>query len=287
MSVLSSARPPESRSTQTSAKDLLRAFREGDPAAAADFREWHPGQMGLGTRIRLADAQRVLARKLSGVELAAARAKSVDLVNAIWDDDLDAVTRLVRSNPTLVHDQALIRSDSNWGPPMTYAANLGRDRIIRALRDLGATDLGSAMERATLQGKVSTAALLHRMLGSPAPPASALGGAASTLSVSGTAFLFEIGARAIRWVTMPARLAPVYVRPSGRCAQPGRQARRFSGDLRRHRSCCCRTRRPWPFSRGRLDRRSRDRPGAATRGCSVLVSHTGTFIRPRWAVAIP
>ena len=31
--------------------------------------------------------------------------------------------------------------NNNWGPPMSYAANLGRDRIIRLLYDLGARDL--------------------------------------------------------------------------------------------------------------------------------------------------
>jgi hypothetical protein len=30
-------------------------------------------------------------------------------------------------------------------PPMTYAANLGRDQIIKKLRELGATDLMSAL----------------------------------------------------------------------------------------------------------------------------------------------
>jgi len=89
----------------------------------------------------------------------------------------------------------LIRSDSNWGPPMTYAANLGRERIIRMLHLLGARDLQSALGRAVLQGKIVVARVLHEMLGRPKPPNRALTGAAYTLSVSGTAFAFEIGAR--------------------------------------------------------------------------------------------
>jgi hypothetical protein len=187
------------------AKDLLRAFRDGDPAAAADFQERYPSPIEPA-RARLADAQLVLARSYQASSWPRL-VQAVQLVNAIWDDDLDVVMRLVRSNPTLIRDSALIRSDSNWGPPMTYAANLGRDRIIRALRDLGADDLESALARATLQGKVSTAALIHRMLGSPKPPPFALEGAASTLSVSGTAFLFEIGARVVD--ETGRRLAPV------------------------------------------------------------------------------
>jgi len=46
--------------------------------------------------------------------------------------------------------------DSNLGPPLSYAANLGRDRIIRMLYDLGAHDLEHAMDRAALQSRVET-----------------------------------------------------------------------------------------------------------------------------------
>jgi hypothetical protein len=102
--------------------------------------------------------------------------------------------RLVTRHPELLHEHATIR-DSNWGPPMTYAANLGRDRLIRMLHALGARDTEWALGRAVLQGKIDTARMLHEMLGSPAPPDTALAGPAYTLSVSGTAFAFEVGAR--------------------------------------------------------------------------------------------
>ncbi len=46
---------------------------------------------------------------------------------------------------------------------MSYAANLGRDRIIAMLRDLGATDLPSAFDRAVLQGRIDTARRLYAM----------------------------------------------------------------------------------------------------------------------------
>lgn len=92
---------------------------------------------------------------------------------------------------------------------MTYAANLGRDRIIRMLHELGATDLRSAAGRAVLQGKVGTARMIHQMLGAPAPPEDALGGPAYTLSVSGTEFLLQIGARVVG--AQGERLAPVDV----------------------------------------------------------------------------
>ena len=110
---------------------------------------------------------------------------AVQLVDAIWRDDVETVRELVTRNPDLLHETRLIRKDSNWGPPMTYAANLGRDRIIAMLHGLGATDLESALGRAALQGKVDTARMLHAMLGKPPPPNGALGGPAYTLSVDG------------------------------------------------------------------------------------------------------
>jgi hypothetical protein len=116
------------------------------------------------------------------------------LIDAIWRDDVDTVRDLVTTHPHLLHEEATIRN-SHWGPPMTYAANLGRDRIITTLYECGATDLRSALGRATLQGKVETALMLHAMLGKPVPPGGALGGPAYTLSVSGTAFLFDAGAK--------------------------------------------------------------------------------------------
>ena len=57
------------------------------------------------------------------------------LIDAIWQDDIDAVRDLVLRNPNLIHEDALVRK-SNWGRPMSYAANLGRDEIIRMLRGL-------------------------------------------------------------------------------------------------------------------------------------------------------
>ncbi len=173
------------------AKDLLRGFRRGDPDAVADFRSYHPRPVDPGAA-KLADAQLVLARSYRAPSwprlVLACR-----LTDAIWRDDADAVRELVSGKPRVLHEPALVR-ESNWGPPLSYAANLGRDRIIRMLHDLGATDLEHALDRAVLQGRIETARMLHGMLGRPRPPKDALGSPAYTLSAAGTAFLFEIGA---------------------------------------------------------------------------------------------
>ena len=83
---------------------------------------------------------------------------------------MDEVRRLVATHPRLIHEMARGTERCNWGPPMSYAANLGRDQIILALHELGTTDLQHAIGRASLQGKIATAHMLHDLMGRPRPP---------------------------------------------------------------------------------------------------------------------
>src|SRR5687767_7278324 len=80
---------------------------------------------------------------------------------------------------------------------MTYAANLGRDRIIRLLHAHGATGFESAAGRAALQGKTETVQLIYELAGRPALDKLSFAGPAYTLSVEGTAALFALGVRLI------------------------------------------------------------------------------------------
>ena len=173
------------------AKDLLRALHAGDAGALADLKQFHTKQIDPA-KARLADAQLVLARSYdaSGWTRLVLACK---LIDAIWRDDLETVRSIIEKNPKLLHENAGIRNN-NWGPPMSYAANVGRDAIICMLYEHGARDLEHAIGRATLQGKIETANMLYEMLGAPPIPKGALGGPAYTLSSTGTAFLFEHGA---------------------------------------------------------------------------------------------
>lgn len=158
------------------AKELLRELRATNPDA------------------KLADARLALARGYvasSWTRLVHA----VRLADAIWRDDIDTVRTLVTGNRALLHEHVLIRTDSNWGPPLTYAANLGRDRIIRMLYELGAKDLLSAGGRAALQGKTGTLQMIYEMAGRPPLDVRALTGPAYTLNVDGTTALFALGVR--------------------------------------------------------------------------------------------
>lgn len=182
---------PDLAQLKHQAKDLLRAVRQGNGEALALLAEFHPG-VAPG-EARLADAQHALARSY-GASSWARVVQCCQLIDAIWDDDPAAVRRLILRHPELLREPAGI-GNHNWGPPLSYAANLGRDDIIRLLHGMGADDLAFAFDRAALQSRVSTAALLHELMGKPAPPDDALGGAAYTLSVPGTEFLFRVGAR--------------------------------------------------------------------------------------------
>jgi hypothetical protein len=121
----------------------------------------------------------------------------VRLAEAIWRDDLESVRTLITANPALIHEHVLIRTDSNWGPPMTYAANLGRDQIIRLLHSHGARDLESAAGRAALQGMIRTLNMIYDLAGRPSLEKLTLAGPAYTLNVEGTAALLALGARVV------------------------------------------------------------------------------------------
>lgn len=188
------------------AKDLLRAIRRADQSAIAEFREYHPAGEAPA-EVTLADAQFVLARSYQAPSWPRL-VQCCQLIHAIWNDDVNAVRNLILSNSHLLTESALVR-ESNWGPPMSYAANLGRNEIIRMLHDLGAKDHRHAIDRAMLQSRIDTARLLYDLMGRPPVPDDALSGTAYTLSASGTAFALEFGARVID--EHGKRIAPVDV----------------------------------------------------------------------------
>jgi hypothetical protein len=189
------------------AKDLLRNVRRGDADALGEFSKFHPHAAADRANIKLSEVQFALARSY-GAPSWPRLVQSCKLIDAIWRDDLETVRDLVTKHPNLIHENAGIRN-RNWGPPMSYAANLGRDEIIKMLYDLGARDLESAIDRAMLQSKIGTARMLYELMGSPPIPEGALGGPAYTLSASGTAFALEVGAQVVD--QNGNRLAPVDV----------------------------------------------------------------------------
>jgi len=184
---------PDQEQLHRQAKELLRAIHAGDADAVAELREHHPKSIDASAT-KLADAQLVLARTY-GASSWTRLVQAVQLAESIWRDDLAAVRELIAQNNGLIRDHVLIRTDSNWGPPMTYAANLGRNAIVRLLYERGARDLESAAGRAALQGQIDTLHMIYDLLGRPPVDTRALAGPAYTLSVEGTAALLALGAR--------------------------------------------------------------------------------------------
>jgi ankyrin repeat protein len=171
------------------ARDLLAAIRRGESEALLDLRTRHRRQIDPA-HARPADAQYVLARSY-GVASWPRLVLACRMTDAICRDDLDAVRTLVTRHPRLLHEDAR-GVKGNWGPPMSYAANLGRNRIIDLLRTLGAEDVQYAFERASLQGQIDTATLLLSM--GARPVRGSVMGPCETQSDEGLAFLLEHGA---------------------------------------------------------------------------------------------
>jgi hypothetical protein len=171
------------------AKDLLHAIKRGDPAAVAGLHKHHPERIEAAGA-KLADAQLTLARSY-GVASWPRLVLACRMTDAICRDDAGTVRDLVKRHPYLLREDAR-GVTGNWGPPMSYAANLGRDRIIAMLRELGAADVQFAFERACLQSQLATARRLHEM--GARPVRGSVMGPCETLSDTGLALLFELGA---------------------------------------------------------------------------------------------
>ncbi|MBK8096297.1 MAG: ankyrin repeat domain-containing protein [Planctomycetes bacterium] len=180
---------PDHQQLKHQAKDLLRGIHAGDAAALAELQTHHPSPPPAAT-CKLADAQFALARAY-GVASWPRLVLACRLTAAIWRDDLAAVRELVLRHPELLHEDAR-GVKGNWGPPMSYAANLGRDRIVATLRGLGAEDVQFAFDRAVLQGRIATAKQLFGMGARPA--ADSMMGPAETQNGAGMKMLLELGA---------------------------------------------------------------------------------------------
>ena len=140
---------------------------------------------------KLADVQAALARSY-GLPNWPRLVTVCRMTDAIWRGDVDTVRKLVLKDPRLLHESARGVADSNWGPPMSYAANVGQDAIITMLREMGAKDLQHAFDRACLQGQIETARRLQAMGARPTP--GCVMGPCETLNPEGLSFLLELGA---------------------------------------------------------------------------------------------
>ena len=172
------------------AKDMLRAIKRGEPEAVAGLNKHHP-KATVPSAAKLADAQLVLARSY-GLPSWRRLVTACRMTDAIWRGDVESARQLVSRDPKLLHEAARGLPDCNWGPPMSYAANVGQDAIIAMLREMGAQDVQHAFDRACLQGKIETARRLYAMGARPGP--NSILWTCETLNADGMAFLLGVGA---------------------------------------------------------------------------------------------
>jgi hypothetical protein len=192
---------PDLEQLRHQAKDLLRALRAGEPEALALVREHAPRLVPEGAK--LAEVQHALARSY-GLASWLRLVLACRLTDALWRDDLQAVEALLDAHPRLLAECARGVPDS-WGPPLSYAANLGRERIVERLLARGAGGLQHAFERACLRGELATARRLYAR--GARPVRGAVMGPCETLNAEGLALLLELGAEACD--ACGDRLAPI------------------------------------------------------------------------------
>ncbi len=181
---------PNLEQLKNQAKDLLDSYVSGESDAVEEFEAFHPRGVPR-TEAKLTDAQLVLARTYDFPSWPRMRL-GAELSHAISNDALDDIRRLVTEHPELMVEQVR-GEDSSWGPPMSFAANLGKQPVIDLLMELGAEDVQFAFSRAVLQGKIDVARRLTEMGGAPEPGMVML--PCETVSGDGLAFLVdELGA---------------------------------------------------------------------------------------------
>ena len=137
---------PDLEQLKHQAKDLLRAVKRGEVQALEELRRNHPGSL-KPAETKLVDAQLALARSY-GVKSWPRLVQACKVIDAIWRDELEELRALIAKHPDLLNQMAHGTENCNWGPPLSYAANLGRNRIIEMLRGMGSQDIVHAMDRA-------------------------------------------------------------------------------------------------------------------------------------------
>jgi ankyrin repeat protein len=177
---------PDLKQLKHQAKDLLRAFRRGDPSAVADFAAYHPQRVDA-TTARLADAQLVLARSyraISWPRLAAA----CELIEAVTHEEFDKLRGLASKHSDVLTEGG---DRAGWSEPMAAAANIGLRRVIETLQAYGVRSVSAAMARPAFHKWLDTLRVLARMGGRP--PREAVGGSVELLQGDDFAFMVGVG----------------------------------------------------------------------------------------------
>ncbi|MFM7320673.1 MAG: ankyrin repeat domain-containing protein [Armatimonadota bacterium] len=172
------------------AAGLLAEVVGGNPDSVADAERWlarhtTPARFGL-------DDARAATAAAYGYPNWDRLVDACAVCAAVRADDPERLAHLIAARPELLRENARGTARCNWGPPLSYAANLGCDRALEWLLDHGAPDIDHAFDRACLQGRIPTARLLHARGARPRP--GAVMGPAETQDAAGMEYLLSIGA---------------------------------------------------------------------------------------------
>ena len=177
---------PDLNQLRHQAKDLLRAFRRGDPSAIADFAAYHPERVNA-TTAQLADAQLVLARSYAAISWPRLVA-ACELIDAVTHEEFDRLRELAEKHPEVLGDG---NARAGWTEPMAAAANIGIRRVVETLQAHGARTVSAAATRPALHKWLDTLGVLARMGGRP--PRGVVGGSVELLQGDDFAFMVGIG----------------------------------------------------------------------------------------------
>jgi len=181
------------------ARELLRQCKAKSGDALDRVRRQHPrfrkaDDDALSTRIKLSDAQLVIAREYGFAswtqlkERITGNTVALLIDKAIRQNDAKAVVQLLTAYPNLLH--VPVRS-GNWGPPMSHAANMDKLDMVKTIAALGAKDFQHAFDRALLHGDIETAKWLNEH-GATFTPGIIMG-SCETLNERGFGFLDDAG----------------------------------------------------------------------------------------------
>ena len=143
---------PSLEQLRKQAKDLLKAYRAGDPPALARFQAHDPRAISE-KRVALADAQLVLAREYGFRSWAKLKhhveslQRPADFDEPLWGRDTwPFLTAVYRGDEAtvrqmLARDPSLARAEYAYLQPLHYAVRGGRIEMVRLLLDAGSDPL--------------------------------------------------------------------------------------------------------------------------------------------------
>jgi len=164
MSDVSLPRSPNLDQLKHQAKDLLRAYRDGNDDAVREFRQ-HPRDLSP-EGAKLTDAQLILARRYSFDSWPKLRLEVAgrQLRRAVWDRNTDAMLQVLDAEPASLHETG---THPMWGGEpnaLQVAAERGHLETVRLLLDRGADPnpggYGSPLHLAAHWGHAETVQLL-------------------------------------------------------------------------------------------------------------------------------